>query len=259
MTAPALRVGAVPRQTKFSYGLGLNSAAIALRWLEEPESRDGIDLESVTLVVAMTGDEYDDTRRMTERHLLPRLREHNVRLVQLSRASQSGGYVVLDDSRSPRRMVMRGPWKLSDEFAAAGTLPQLSSHLCSIRSKAEPLDWWAADEYGDQPVNHVVGYAAEEGKRVAKDMERASALRNPVYPLVSCSLDSLWVLHGRVRAWPTMNSVRVGMLGSVLGSGCCIGPLGAPWCRSGSMSGWMSGLISTSGSGRPGSSATRRS
>lgn len=189
MTTPALRVGAVPRKTKFSYGLGLNSVAIALRWLEEPESRDGIDLESVTLVVAMTGDEYDDTRRMTERHLLPRLREHHVRLAQLSRKSQSGGYVVLDDSRSPRRMIMRGPWRLSDEFAAAGTLPQLSSHLCSIRSKAEPLDWWAADEYGDQPVNHVVGYAAEEGKRVAKDMEHASTLRHPIYPLVSWGWD----------------------------------------------------------------------
>lgn len=185
MTAPTLRDGAVPSMTRFSFGMGLDSACIALRWLEEPESRDGIDLDTVTLSVAMTGDEYDETRRMMEKHLLPRLREHSVRLVQLSRASQSGGYVVLDDSRSPRRMVVRGPWRLSDEFAAAGTLPQLSSHLCSIRSKAEPLEWWAADEYGDQPVFHVVGYAADERKRVAKDLEHASTLRWPVYPLVS--------------------------------------------------------------------------
>ena len=161
MTAPVLRDGAVPSMTRFSFGMGLDSACIALRWLEEPDSRDGIDLDSVTLTVAMTGDECDETRRMMETHLLPRLREHRVRLVQLSRASQSGGYVVLDDSRSPRRMVMRGPWKLSDEHTAAGTAPQLSSHLCSIRSKAEPVDWWAADEYGDRPVFHVVGYAAD--------------------------------------------------------------------------------------------------
>lgn len=189
MTAPALRDGAVPSMTRFSFGMGLDSACIALRWLEEPESRDGIDLDTVTLSVAMTGDEYDETRRMMEIHLLPRLREHRVRLVQLSRASQSGGYVVLDDSRSPRRMVMRGPWKLSDEHTAAGTVPQLSSHLCSIRSKAEPLDWWAADEYGDQPVFHVIGYAAEEDKRAAKDMEHASALRWPLYPLRSWGWD----------------------------------------------------------------------
>lgn len=169
--------------------MGLDSACIALRWLEEPESRDGIDIDTVTLTVAMTGDEYDETRRMMETHLLPRLREQNVRLVQLSRARQSGGYVVLDDSRSPRRMVMRGPWRLSDEFAAAGTVPQLSSHLCSIRSKAEPLDWWAADEYGEEPVFHVVGYAAEEDKRAAKDMKHASALRWPLYPLRSWGWD----------------------------------------------------------------------
>lgn len=183
MSALATQVGAVPRLTRFSFGMGLDSACIALRWLEEPASRDGIDLDDVTLSVAMTGDEYDSTRRMMEKHLLPRLREHGVRLVQLSRARQSSGYVILDDSRAPRRMVMRGPWRLSDEFAAAGTLPQLSSHLCSIRSKAEPLDWWAADEYGDRPVLHVVGYAAEEDRRAAKDMKHATALRWPLYPL----------------------------------------------------------------------------
>jgi len=189
VTGPALRDGTVPTMTRFSFGMGLDSACIALRWLEEPESRDGIDLDTVTLTVAMTGDEYDETRRMMETHLLPRLREHRVRLVQLSRASQSGGYVVLDDSRSPRRMVMRGPWKLSDEHTAAGTVPQLSSHLCSIRAKAEPLEWWAADEYGDRPVFHVVGYSADERPRFTEDMKHASALRWPVYPLVSWGWD----------------------------------------------------------------------
>ncbi|GAA2046682.1 hypothetical protein GCM10009839_59080 [Catenulispora yoronensis] len=53
----------------------------------------------------------------------------------------------------------------------------------SIRAKAEPLDWWAADEYGDRPVFHVVGYAAEEDRRAAKDMKHATALRQPLYPL----------------------------------------------------------------------------
>ena len=66
MTASALRDGAVPRMTRFSFGMGLDSACIALRWLEEPESRDGIDLDTVTLSVAMTGDEYDETRRMMD-------------------------------------------------------------------------------------------------------------------------------------------------------------------------------------------------
>lgn len=172
----------LPRKVRCSHGLGLDSAALTFRWLNEPAIRD-FELSDLTLTVAMTGDEYDSTRRMMERHLLPRLREQAVRLVQVCRASQSGGYVVLDDSRAPRRMIMRGPWALSDEMRTGGTLPQLKSHLCSIRAKAEVLDWWAEDEYGQEPVRHVLGYAAEEGPRIAKDLKRASATRVPVYPL----------------------------------------------------------------------------
>lgn len=172
----------LPRKVRCSHGLGLDSAALTFRWLNEPEIRD-FDLSDLTLTVAMTGDEYDSTRRMMEQHLLPRLREQAVRLVQVCRASQAGGYVVLDDSRTPRRMIMRGPWALSDEMRTGGTLPQLKSHLCSIRAKAEVLDWWAEDEYGQEPVRHVLGYAAEEGPRIAKDLKRASARRIPVYPL----------------------------------------------------------------------------
>lgn len=172
----------LPRKVRCSHGLGLDSAAMTFRWLNEPAIRD-FELPDLTLTVAMTGDEYDSTRRMMERHLLPRLREQAVRLVQVCRASQAGGYVVLDDSRAPHRMIMRGPWALSDEMRTGGTLPQLKSHLCSIRAKAEVLDWWAEDEYGEEPVRHVLGYAAEEGSRIAKDLKRATAKRVPVYPL----------------------------------------------------------------------------
>ena len=56
MTTLADEVEAVPRLTRSSFGVGLDSACIALRWLEEPDSRDGIDLDDVTLSVAMTGD-----------------------------------------------------------------------------------------------------------------------------------------------------------------------------------------------------------
>jgi hypothetical protein len=179
---------ALPEKVRCSFGMGLDSACIVFRWLAEPSVRD-FDLSNLTLTVAMTGDEYGSTRLMMEKHLLPRLRDSNVRLVQVSRASQAGGYVVLDDSRAPRRMIMRGPWALSDEMRTGGTLPQLTSHLCSIRAKGEVLDWWAQDEYGEEPVRHVIGYAAEEGKRIAKDRERASAKRWPVYPLHSWGWD----------------------------------------------------------------------
>ncbi|MBC3842076.1 hypothetical protein GXW82_23405 [Streptacidiphilus sp. 4-A2] len=90
-----------------SFGMGIDSAAILTRWLVEPASRS-FPLSNLTVVTAMTGDEPDVTRQLMERHLLPLMREHRVRYVQLARASQAGGYVVLDDSRSPKRMIMRG-------------------------------------------------------------------------------------------------------------------------------------------------------
>ena len=104
-----------------SFGMGKDSAATLARWLTDPTSRD-FPLSDLTVVTAMTGDEPDITRRLMEDHLLPLMCRSAIRFVQIARAEQRGSrYVVLDDSRRPRRMVMRGPWRLSDELRASGT------------------------------------------------------------------------------------------------------------------------------------------
>ncbi|HEV2347045.1 MAG TPA: hypothetical protein VGS97_23285 [Actinocrinis sp.] len=189
MTGVPIPATAAGYPVKFSFGMGLDSAAVAMRWSEEPGTYEYGDMSDLVFVVAMTGDEYDATRRLMETHLLPRFRAHGWRLVQLSRAGQGGGYVVLDDSRAPKRMIMRGPWSLSDELAAAATIPQLSHRWCSAHAKSEPLDAWTRDEFGDRPHISVMGYAAEETRRAQRDISYASALRIPDYPLRRWSWD----------------------------------------------------------------------
>jgi hypothetical protein len=169
-----------------SMGMGKDSAAVAARWLTDPASRD-FPLSDLTVVTAMTGDEPDVTRRLMEDHLLPLMRRTRTRFVQIARAEQAGArYVVLDDSRCPQKMIMAGPWRLSDELRASGTVPQVAARrrLCSWRAKGSVLDAWYADEYGNAPFRHVVCFAAEEARRAERDQNYATAARRPEYPLI---------------------------------------------------------------------------
>ncbi|GGW72368.1 hypothetical protein GCM10010381_66370 [Streptomyces xantholiticus] len=74
-----------------------------------------------------------------------------MRLVQVCRGGKSDtdGVLVLDDSRTPRRIDAAGPWRLSDELRAAGTVPQLANgqRRCSIH-QGWVLDNWATAEFG---------------------------------------------------------------------------------------------------------------
>lgn len=180
------------RPVVLSCGMGVDSAAILARWLHEPDSRN-FDLADLIVLTAMTGNEYAATAELMQQHLLPELREARVRYVQLARGGQSvdTGIVVLDDSRSPTRMHMRGPWSLSDELERTGTVPQIVSgrRLCSYRSKGEVLDRWIARELAGQPYTHVIGFAAEEGRRVARDSSYTTHARDPQYPLIAWNWD----------------------------------------------------------------------
>jgi hypothetical protein len=111
-----------------SYGMGIDSSALLLRWLEEPECRN-FPLEQLTLLTAQTGDEFSDTKRLVETHILHRLREFRVRYVQIGRAGplQSDGITVLDDSREPTTVFLEGDYKLSQELQANGTVPQVAT------------------------------------------------------------------------------------------------------------------------------------
>jgi hypothetical protein len=166
--------------------MGKDSAATLARWLTDPSCRD-FPLSDLTVVTAMTGDEPDVTRQLMEDYLLPLMRRTRTRFVQIARAEQHGSrYVVLDDSRRPRRMIMRGPWRLSDELRASGTVPQVAARrrLCSWRAKGSILDAWYADEYGGAPFRHVVCFAAEEARRAERDQNYTAGARRPEYPLI---------------------------------------------------------------------------
>lgn len=167
-----------------THGMGVDSAA----WLTAVLRGDmpaGFDLADLIVVTAMTGDESRRTRWAMETFMLPLMRRHKVRYVQVARAgrSESEGIVVLADTRAPTRMHMRGPERLSEEMFRAGTIPQVSSRHCSYRFKGWVLDRWAAGEYGDAPRRHVVGFAAEERRRIERDRTYTSQARTPWYPL----------------------------------------------------------------------------
>jgi hypothetical protein len=130
---PARRAGPVV----LSYGLGVDSTAVLLRWLEEPDSRD-FSLEQLLVVTAMTGDQWATTGEHVTRYILPRLKAAGIRYAQVARRSafQADGIVVLDDSPAPRQLHLDGAYKLSDELTAAGTVPQCGgARLCSCQGQ----------------------------------------------------------------------------------------------------------------------------
>jgi hypothetical protein len=169
-------------KTVLSFGMGVESSALLLCWLERPESRD-FDLERDLIVItAQTGDEHPDQKILVERHILPRMRARSVRYVQVARAGhlEADGIVVLDDTREPRRVYLDGAYKLSQELRAAGTVPQFAGeHRCSLKFKKFVIETWIRQEMDGERYRHALGYNADEQKRVEKS-ERAFAEREPV-------------------------------------------------------------------------------
>ena len=189
----------MPTPVVLSYGMGVDSTAILLRWLEEPKSRD-FDLSDLVIITAQVGDEWNDTRRLVEKHILPRLRAKHFRYVQLARggASDEAGIAVLDDTRSPRRVYTEGgPRPLSDELLHAGTVPLVrkGGRRCSIKYKGWVIDTWLRKEFGDGKFRQIIGFNADEQFRVERDQSYTTEAagskkariplpgRRPEYPL----------------------------------------------------------------------------
>jgi hypothetical protein len=151
-----------------SYGLGVDSTALLLRWLEDSSSRD-FDLDHLLVVTAMTGDEWPRTATLVRRHVLPRLREAGVRFAQVARRgpSQREGIVVLEDTDHPRRLRIAGAYKLSAELSAAGTVPQAAGNrICSMKFKGWVIDAYLA-RHAPEATRHAFGYEAGESGRAA--------------------------------------------------------------------------------------------
>ena len=117
-----------------------------------------------------------------ENHILPRLREHDIRYVQVARGGhlEADGIIVLDDTFEPRTVYIEGYYKLSDELRAAGTVPQYGGeHRCSLKAKKFVVESWLKQELAGESYRHAFGYNVEEQKRIEKS-ELAFAEQEPV-------------------------------------------------------------------------------
>jgi len=172
-----------------SYGMGVDSTAILLRWILEPASRD-FELEDLVVLTSQVGNEFPDTKKLLEEHILPLLREHGIRYVQVARKGPSlkegEVYVVLSDTDEPTEVLLEGQYTLSDELTSAGTVPQFTvgNRRCSIKFKGVVLDAWIHDSFPGTEYKHIIGFNADELKRVERDKSFATDYRNVSYPLV---------------------------------------------------------------------------
>jgi hypothetical protein len=124
--------------TILSYGMGVESSAILLRWIMNPAARP-CPLEDLIVITAQVGDEYTDTGRDMNPHILPLMGALRIRYVQVARHGhfEADGITVLDDSRTPARVFLEGDYKLSDELKKNGTVPQYGGvHRCALKFKA---------------------------------------------------------------------------------------------------------------------------
>ncbi|MBU8841582.1 hypothetical protein KL865_35620 [Mycolicibacterium goodii] len=170
-----------------SYGMGVDSTAILLRWLVDPSSRD-FDLSDLIVVTADTGGEFDQTITDVEQVVLPELRRHRVRFIQVGRSqrkttAKGEGVAVLQDSTAPTRLH-RTSYTLADEMLSAGTVPQIGgTRMCSIHAKGNCLDPVIAAVTAGRRYRHVVGFESDEHSRAAKDALFNTDRRTGWYPL----------------------------------------------------------------------------
>jgi hypothetical protein len=154
-----------------SHGLGVETAAIWKRWVDDPASRPFTDWGQVIVVTSQVGHEHKTTVELMERHQLPEMRRLNVRFVELARRGhlEADGIVVLQDTRQPEKLHPEGHYKLGDELLHAGTVPQYSGeHRCALKFKAFVIESWLAFALRGTEAVHVWGYNAGELSRIAK-------------------------------------------------------------------------------------------
>lgn len=196
-TTPAslgIRSDAPSPRVVLSYGLGLDSTALLLRWIHEPSSRN-FDLSELAVCSSMVGDEFQAVGRDVQEHIVPLLHANKIRFIQVARSerktTKSGrGIVVLDDSTAPERLHVEGSYALSQEMLAAGTLPQRGGlRLCSVHAKGDPLDYVIDRITGGRSYRHAIGFGAAEQPRITKDRLYNTIQRTGWYPLADWSWD----------------------------------------------------------------------
>ncbi|MBB5109320.1 hypothetical protein [Streptomyces spectabilis] len=153
----------------------------------------GVDLDRLAVLYMATGSEWPETRFLVEEYMLPLLREHGVRFVQLARNGhlKRDGFTVLEDSRRPESLFVRGPWTLWDDLESVGTVPQQAgTRKCSLWAKGDVGDWWLTQVFGGRPFRQIMGYNAdEEGRRFGDQTASKMPGRTGEFPLIDWGWD----------------------------------------------------------------------
>jgi hypothetical protein len=201
-----------------SYGMGVDSTAALLRMVHEPEvlREKGFELTDLVTITAMVGNEFTITGKLVEEHILPLLREHGVRYVQVARngPALTDGHAVLADGRCPTEVHLKGKFRIADEYLYNGTGPETCGRKCSIKFKGNVMDAWFEENLGPETeMLHAIGYAkGEEGRAVRDDVfsgkrNARSPKRIPWHPLIEWGWDRAKCIDyirekTGVEAWP---------------------------------------------------------
>lgn len=170
-----------------NWGMGVESTAILVRWILEPETRPFKSFADLVVIVAQTGNERQVTKELCETHILPLLREHRIRLVQVCRTGEkeANGYTVLDDSTKPTVLHTTIPHSLGHHFVLNGTIQRLGKpHFCAMKWKGFVLDSWIRNNIGDSGFGPYIGYNKDEGKRVETANDYGCRAEKYLYPLM---------------------------------------------------------------------------
>lgn len=183
-----------------SYGMGVDSTSLILRWIYEPATRP-CDLSDLLVVTAQTGDEWPITGKLVSEYMLPLFRANQIRWAQVARAGprQADGIAVLSDTRHPTTVHLTGRYRLSQEMLGAGTVPQAGgTRKCSLKAKAWPLTQFITTATNGQPYTHVLGFSAGELSRATRDTRFNTATRTGRYPLIEWA----WTRGNSPRLYP---------------------------------------------------------
>jgi len=116
----------------------------------------------------MTGDEFDQTAREVTEHILPLMRQHGIRYVQVARhgPKEADGITILSDTRLPDFLYIKGDFKLSDELSASGqtyraeTLMTMTGRAGNVKALELFQGMLDADEWTIYRVRRLYGAKA---------------------------------------------------------------------------------------------------
>lgn len=173
-----------------NWGMGVESTAILVRWMLEPETRPFDDWKDLIVLVAQTGDEYPETKELCEKFILPMFRERGIYLVQVGRRSlnDADGIVVLDDSTEPHELFINDPemFAMGQSMELDGYVPRLGRpHICAQRWKGWVLDnWIRANINPNVQIGPYLGYNLDEVNRKTTSDDYGCYGAHYRYPLI---------------------------------------------------------------------------